>query len=97
MIILNFVAILKASAFIISRADNLVCVCSTHCVLLIKPDHVIFLSFIQWDQAIELANQNNVGDVNNLLVKYANHLLEKDQKLTAIALYPNYHIIFAYI
>ena len=62
-------------------------------MLLIKLDHVILLSlFIQWDQAIELANQNNVGDVNNLLVKYANHLLEKDQKLTAIALYPNYHV-----
>ena len=47
-----------------------------------------YYNLIQWDQAIELANQNNVGDVNNLLVKYANHLLEKNQKLTAIALYP---------
>ena len=60
-------------------------------MLLIKLDCVILLLFIQWDQAIELANHNNVGDVNNLLVKYANHLLEKNQKLTAIALYPNYH------
>ena len=49
----------------------------------------MLLLITQWDQAIELANQNNVGDVNNLLVKYANHLLEKDHKLTAIALYPD--------
>jgi len=47
----------------------------------------------QWDQAIELANRNNVKDVDKLLVKYANHLLEKDRKLTAIALYPDYNLI----
>ena len=41
-----------------------------------------------WDLAINLANQHNVQEIDSLLAKYASHLLEKDNKLAAIELYP---------
>lgn len=42
----------------------------------------------QWDQAIELAKQHNIKEIDTLLAKYASYLLEKNKKLDAIELYP---------
>jgi len=41
----------------------------------------------QWDQAINLAKKHSVREIDVLLAKYAAHLLEKNKKLEAIALY----------
>ena len=41
----------------------------------------------QWDQAIQLAKQHNIKEVDSLLAKYASHLMEKDKTLEAIELY----------
>lgn len=41
----------------------------------------------QWDQAVELARANNMKEIDNLLAKYASHLLEKNKVLNAIELY----------
>ncbi|XP_074656125.1 WD repeat-containing protein 35-like isoform X2 [Tubulanus polymorphus] len=41
----------------------------------------------QWNQAIELAKTHNVKEIDALLAKYAQHLLEKDKILNAIELY----------
>ncbi|CAH1774582.1 unnamed protein product [Owenia fusiformis] len=41
----------------------------------------------QWNQAIDLAKKHNVKEIDGLLAKYAQHLLEKDKKLNAIELY----------
>ncbi|XP_071961535.1 WD repeat-containing protein 35-like isoform X2 [Antedon mediterranea] len=41
----------------------------------------------QWDQAVELAKNHNIKEIDNLLAKYAAHLLDKDKKLQAIELY----------
>jgi len=42
----------------------------------------------QWDQAIELAKQHNIKEIDTLLAKYASYLLEKNKTLDAIELYP---------
>lgn len=42
----------------------------------------------QWDQAIGLAKQHNIKEVDSLLAKYASHLMEKNKTLEAIELYP---------
>lgn len=42
----------------------------------------------QWDQAIQLAKEHNVKEIDTLLAKYASHLLEKNKILNAIELYP---------
>ncbi|XP_033640666.1 WD repeat-containing protein 35-like isoform X1 [Asterias rubens] len=41
----------------------------------------------QWDQAVELAKTHSIKEIDNLLARYAAHLLEKDKKLQAIELY----------
>ena len=41
----------------------------------------------QWNQAIELAKTHNVREIDSLLAKYAQHLLEKDKVVNAIELY----------
>lgn len=41
----------------------------------------------QWDQAIELAKQHNIKEIDTLLAKYASYLLEKNKTLDAIELY----------
>jgi WD repeat-containing protein 35 len=41
----------------------------------------------QWDQAVELAEQNDFPQIEGLLSKYGSHLLEKGKKLQAIELY----------
>ncbi|XP_033121645.1 WD repeat-containing protein 35-like isoform X2 [Anneissia japonica] len=41
----------------------------------------------QWDQAVELAKNHNIKEIDSLLAKYAAHLLDKDKKLQAIELY----------
>ena len=46
------------------------------------------VSLNQWDQAIELAKQHNIKEIDSLLAKYASHLLEKNKTLDAIELYP---------
>uniref|UniRef100_H2ZPD4 WD repeat-containing protein 35 n=1 Tax=Ciona savignyi TaxID=51511 RepID=H2ZPD4_CIOSA len=48
-------------------------------------DTCVYLN--QWSQAVELAQKNNVKDIDPLLAKYASHLLEKDNVLQAIELY----------
>jgi WD repeat-containing protein 35 len=42
---------------------------------------------VQWDQAVELAKQHNVKEIDTLLAKYASHLMEKEKVLSAIELY----------
>ena len=42
----------------------------------------------QWDQAIELAKQHNIKEIDTLLAKYASYLLDKKKTLDAIELYP---------
>ncbi|XP_021346413.1 WD repeat-containing protein 35-like isoform X1 [Mizuhopecten yessoensis] len=41
----------------------------------------------QWNMAIELAKSNNVREIDSLLAKYAQHLLEKNKTVNAIELY----------
>ena len=41
----------------------------------------------QWNTAIDLARNHNVRDTEPLLVKYAETLLEKNKKFSAIELY----------
>ncbi|XP_063406795.1 WD repeat-containing protein 35-like isoform X2 [Mytilus trossulus] len=41
----------------------------------------------QWNQAIELAKTHNVREIDSLLAKYAQHLLEKNKFVNAIELY----------
>eukprot|EP00056_Hartaetosiga_gracilis_P003229 m.61099 g.61099 ORF g.61099 m.61099 type:complete len:1163 (+) comp11378_c0_seq1:91-3579(+) len=41
----------------------------------------------QWDQAVALANQHNVKEINALLAKYASHYLSKGKRVEAIELY----------
>lgn len=41
----------------------------------------------QWNQAIELAKTHNVREIDSLLAKYAQHLLEKNKVVNAIELY----------
>mmetsp|Transcript_8336 Transcript_8336/g.17822 ORF Transcript_8336/g.17822 Transcript_8336/m.17822 type:complete len:1276 (-) Transcript_8336:992-4819(-) len=47
----------------------------------------------QWDQGVTLAQQHNFPQIEALLAKYANHLLEKQKYLDAIELYrkANHH------
>uniref|UniRef100_A0A7S0R8E2 Anaphase-promoting complex subunit 4 WD40 domain-containing protein n=1 Tax=Chlamydomonas leiostraca TaxID=1034604 RepID=A0A7S0R8E2_9CHLO len=48
----------------------------------------------QWDQAVTLAQAHNFPQIEALLAKYANHLLEKEKFLEAIELYrkANHHM-----
>ncbi|CAK8696266.1 unnamed protein product [Clavelina lepadiformis] len=48
-------------------------------------DTCVYLN--QWSQAVDLAKQHNVKEIDALLAKYASHLLEKDNTLQAIELY----------
>lgn len=41
----------------------------------------------QWNQAIELAKEHNVREIDSLLGTYAKHLLSKNKVLSAIELY----------
>ena len=41
----------------------------------------------QWNTAIELAKTHNVREIDSLLAKYAQHLLEKNKTVNAIELY----------
>ena len=41
----------------------------------------------QWNDAIELAKKHDVKEIDQLLGRYAAHLLEKDKTLSAIELY----------
>ena len=41
----------------------------------------------QWNQAVELAEQNNFLQIEALLQKYASHLMEKNKKMEAVELY----------
>eukprot|EP00798_Chlamydomonas_sp_ICE-L_P009063 gene9063-16189_t len=47
----------------------------------------------QWDQGVTLAQQHNFPQIEGLLAKYANHLLEKEKFMDAIELYrkANHH------
>lgn len=45
------------------------------------------VSLNQWDQAVELAKQYKLPEINNLLSKYATHLLEKNKLFEAVELY----------
>jgi len=41
----------------------------------------------QWNMAIDLAKTHNVREIDSLLAKYAQHLLEKNKVVNAIELY----------
>ena len=41
----------------------------------------------QWNQAVELAEQHNFLQIEQLLQRYANHLIEKGKKIEAIELF----------
>uniref|UniRef100_A0A7S2LS93 Anaphase-promoting complex subunit 4 WD40 domain-containing protein n=1 Tax=Zooxanthella nutricula TaxID=1333877 RepID=A0A7S2LS93_9DINO len=41
----------------------------------------------QWDLAVTLAQQQNFSQIEGLLSKYAQHLLDKNKKMEAVALY----------
>ena len=41
----------------------------------------------QWHEAIELAKKHDVKEIDQLLGRYAAHLLEKNKTLSAIELY----------
>ena len=42
---------------------------------------------VQWDRAVQLAEEFHHEDITGLLTKYATHLMEKDEKFQAIELY----------
>lgn len=41
----------------------------------------------QWSQAVELAEQHNFVQIESLLAKYAQTLMEKNKKMEAVELY----------
>lgn len=41
----------------------------------------------QWNQAVELAEQHNFLQIEQLLTRYATHLIEKNKKMEAIELF----------
>ena len=41
----------------------------------------------QWNLAVELAEQHNFLQIEQLLQKYANHLIEKNKKMEAVELF----------
>mmetsp|Transcript_36640 Transcript_36640/g.56205 ORF Transcript_36640/g.56205 Transcript_36640/m.56205 type:complete len:121 (-) Transcript_36640:720-1082(-) len=41
----------------------------------------------QWNMAVELAEQHNFLQIEQLLQKYANHLIEKNKKMEAVELF----------
>lgn len=41
----------------------------------------------QWNQAVELAEQHNFLAIEQLLARYATHLIQKDKKMEAVELY----------
>ena len=41
----------------------------------------------QWNQAVELAEQHNFLAIEQLLARYAQHLIQKDKKMEAVELY----------
>lgn len=45
------------------------------------------VSLNQWNMAIDLAKTHNVREIDSLLAKYAQHLLEKNKIVNAIELY----------
>lgn len=48
----------------------------------------LYCASLQWDQAVQLAKEHDLKEVDSLLAKYASHLLEKEKVLSAIELYP---------
>ncbi|XP_049861684.1 WD repeat-containing protein 35 isoform X1 [Schistocerca gregaria] len=53
----------------------------------IKPAVDACVGLNQWDQAVELAKQYKLPEINDLLSKYASHLLAKNKLLEAVELY----------
>ena len=53
----------------------------------VKPAIDCCVHLNQWNTAIELAKQYNVKEIDALLAKYAQHLLEKNKNINAIELY----------
>lgn len=47
----------------------------------------VCVSLNQWDQAVDLAKQHKFLEIKDLLTKYADHLLTKNQTMKAIELY----------
>ena len=41
----------------------------------------------QWDKVVELAEKHNFFQIGNLLNRYANHLMESNNKIEAIELF----------
>ena len=41
----------------------------------------------QWNLAVELAEKNNFLQIEGLLQKYAQHLMERNKKMEAVELY----------
>ncbi|EGD73851.1 WD repeat-containing protein 35 [Salpingoeca rosetta] len=53
----------------------------------VKSAIAVCVELNQWDQAVKLANEHNVKEIDALLAKYASHLLSKDKLVEAIELY----------
>uniref|UniRef100_A0AAR5PI05 WD repeat-containing protein 55 homolog n=1 Tax=Dendroctonus ponderosae TaxID=77166 RepID=A0AAR5PI05_DENPD len=50
----------------------------------VKPAIDLCIDHNRWDVAIDLAKKYNITKISDLLVKYTNHLVEKNQIMTAI-------------
>ena len=48
---------------------------------------MLYIYFLQWNKAVELAKSHNMKEIGSLLARYASHLLEKNKILDAIELY----------
>ena len=53
----------------------------------VKSSIDICVTLNQWDLAVKLAKEHNYTEINGLLAKYAEHLMEKNHILDAIELY----------
>ena len=53
----------------------------------VKPAIDACVQLNQWNTAIELAKAHNVREIDSLLAKYAQYLLEKDKIINAVELY----------
>ena len=53
----------------------------------VKDAIAVCVELNQWDQAVKLASEHNVTEIDALLAKYASHLLSKDKLVEAIELY----------
>ncbi|CAG9759523.1 unnamed protein product [Ceutorhynchus assimilis] len=50
----------------------------------IKPAIDLCILHNRWDVAIDLARKHNIGKIQDLLIKYTNHLIEQNQIMTTI-------------